>query len=157
MTTLAPRSNAPRHATPSIDEMAVAVLFDRINRLSVDDRRDLFEVIPELAAEDEDERMSAERTVLEILRGASTCVAAVELDDSPNGERTNWMTFFADRLKQARHEAGLTQLELSAASGIPQSHISRLEHAQHSASAKTVEKLAKALNKPVSWFDPSNV
>jgi hypothetical protein len=40
-------------------------------------------------------------------------------------------------------------------SGLPQSHISRLERARHRPSRATVEKIARALGRLVSDFDPS--
>ncbi|MDM8008608.1 MAG: helix-turn-helix transcriptional regulator [Phycisphaerae bacterium] len=44
---------------------------------------------------------------------------------------------------------------LASKSGLPQSHISRLEAGRHSPSHKTLEKLASALAVPVNRLDPS--
>jgi transcriptional regulator with XRE-family HTH domain len=59
---------------------------------------------------------------------------------------------FSDRLKLAREQAGLSQRDLSAKSGVAQSLISQYETDTLRPSWKTLEKLAAALEKPVTWF-----
>jgi transcriptional regulator with XRE-family HTH domain len=59
------------------------------------------------------------------------------------------------RIKDLRVNAHLTQEELAELSGLPQSHISRLESGKHSPSRITLEKLAQALNVGVEAFDLS--
>ena len=49
----------------------------------------------------------------------------------------------------------VTQEQLAAKAGLPQSHISRLEGAKHSPSRATLEKIAAALEVPLSCLDPS--
>ena len=61
----------------------------------------------------------------------------------------------AERLKRLRAAASLTQEQLAKKSGLPQSHISRLEAAQHSPSFKTVTKLAEALDVSIDDLDPA--
>jgi transcriptional regulator with XRE-family HTH domain len=51
--------------------------------------------------------------------------------------------------------AQLTQEQLAAKSGLPQSHISRIENAKHSPSLATLQKIAAALGVPVERFDLS--
>jgi excisionase family DNA binding protein len=50
-----------------------------------------------------------------------------------------------NRLRALREAAGLTQLQLAAASGLTHETISRLERGQRAASAETVRQLAQAL------------
>ena len=51
-----------------------------------------------------------------------------------------------NRLRALRERAGLTQLALSAASGITNDSICRLELGRRSPQAATIERLAKALD-----------
>ncbi len=60
----------------------------------------------------------------------------------------NWTAYVSQRIREARERAGLTQEQLSVQSGLPQSHISRLEQGKHSPTAKTLEKIATALKLP---------
>ena len=52
--------------------------------------------------------------------------------------------------------AELTQVELAEKSGIPQSHISRLESNKHSPSRATLKRIAKALKVDLSELDPTD-
>jgi DNA-binding XRE family transcriptional regulator len=61
----------------------------------------------------------------------------------------------AARLKALRNTANLTQKQLAEKSGLPQSHISRLEAGQHGPSLKTVLKLASALGVSLVDLDPA--
>ena len=67
----------------------------------------------------------------------------------------NWKKHVAKTLKRLRKTAGLTQGELAEQSGLPQSHISRLETAKHSANHITLKRLASALGVELSALDPS--
>ncbi|OHB75234.1 MAG: hypothetical protein A2W31_11590 [Planctomycetes bacterium RBG_16_64_10] len=64
------------------------------------------------------------------------------------------MAFVSAKIRDCRKAAGLTQQQLEEKTGLPQSHISRLENGEHSPSHATLEKIAKALNMPVTMFDP---
>ena len=55
-----------------------------------------------------------------------------------------------NRIKYWRIERGMTQLELAAAMGSRQSAISRYERLGYSASRRTLEKAARALNVDVT-------
>jgi transcriptional regulator with XRE-family HTH domain len=68
----------------------------------------------------------------------------------------SWIAFVSRRITDERQAAGLTQAQLAEKSGLPQSHISRLESGKHSPSRATIEKIAAALGKPLSAFDPSD-
>lgn len=135
--------------------LAIAVLRERICRLSKADQDDLYQLIPDILCGDDEARQSAQRAVNEILDGAQATIRSMRMDQEIPSELSGWTNYVAWKLKEARTEAGLTQQQLSEKSGIPQSHISRLEAGQHSANAKTIEKLAAALKKSASYFDPS--
>ncbi|MCW5775081.1 MAG: helix-turn-helix transcriptional regulator [Phycisphaeraceae bacterium] len=138
--------------------LAVTIVMDRIRRLSKEDRDDLFALVKELigATTDED-RFGICDTMVEILDGRSVSVEPADLTDtSGQPERLQkWVGWVSKKIRDARTEAGLTQEQLAAKTGLPQSHISRIENAKHSPSRTTIEKIAGALGKPVTFFDPS--
>ncbi len=53
---------------------------------------------------------------------------------------------FARRLRESRHAAGFSQLELADASGISKSRISRYENGHVKPSLQMLHRLARALN-----------
>jgi len=136
--------------------MAVTVVMDRVGRLTQQDREDLYELVKELAcATTAEDRIGIRDTMVEILDGRSVSVLPADLADaSPQPERwQKWVDWVSKRIRDARTEAGLTQEQLAAKTGLPQSHISRIENAKHSPARATIEKIAKALDKPVTYFD----
>jgi len=62
--------------------------------------------------------------------------------------------FDPQRLRQARIDAGLTQSDLSLASGIALRNITRWEHGRSEPRAKWLIRLAKTLEKPPDFFFP---
>lgn len=136
--------------------LAIAVLRERISRLSDDDKNDLFELLPELLNTNcEEERQAAIHAVTEILNktgGKVTKAPKIE----PGVELNGWIGFISERIKSLREEAGLTQTQLAEKAGLPQPHISRLEAGKHSPTAKTLQKIAQALGVKVSQLDPSS-
>jgi DNA-binding XRE family transcriptional regulator len=59
---------------------------------------------------------------------------------------------FARNLKKFRVEAGLSQRELAAATGIAQAHVSDIENAKQNIGLDTMVKLAQRLDKPLNLF-----
>jgi len=136
--------------------MAIAVLVERIRGLPKEDKDDLFELSKTLfAAESEEELQSAAMAYQEILDQKNARVMAFTVDDEPI-DMEGWLGWISDRIKTAREDAGLTQQQLEEATGLSQSHISRLENGVHSPSAVTLKKLAAATAKPISYFDPTH-
>jgi len=78
---------------------------------------------------------------------------AAETEPGPTLQK--WIDYVSDKIRAYRKTAGLTQEELAEKSGLPQSHISRLESGKHSPSRLTLEKLGAALGVSVREFDPS--
>lgn len=142
----------PREQTVAL---AILVLSEPLRRLPEEDREDLYELLKELAgaASDED-REGILATMIEILDGGDTAVERLDLkDDETRPHRwMKWVGWVSGRIREARKEAGLTQAQLAARSGLPQSHISRIENARHSPSRATIEKIAAALNRHVDHF-----
>lgn len=91
----------------------------------------------------------------EILEQSPMSVAPMQLPEETGEELQSWIDFVSGRIRDARKNAGLTQTQLAEKSGLPQSHISRLESGRHSPSSLTLEKIARALDIPMSTFDPS--
>ncbi len=138
--------------------MAIGILLDRIQRLPQSDRDDLFELVKGLSSADSEEVESAVVTMREILEQSPSRVRRMESPSNSSRhppELSKWIKYVSQRISEARSSAGLTQAELAEKSGLPQSHISRLESGKHSPSHTTLRKIAGALGLPVSTFDPS--
>ena len=73
--------------------------------------------------------------------------------EDPQPSLEQWLEHVSGKIRDARKKAGMTQEGLAELSGLPQSHISRLETAKHSPSRMTLEKIAEATGQPVSFFD----
>lgn len=140
---------------PSALDMAMAVLMERINNLPKDDKNDLYELSQAVFTGDAEESNSAARAMREILDQGSTSLTKMKLDSPSCDELDKWIDYVSERIRTFRKQAKMTQVDLAKASGLPQSHISRLENAEHSPSFLTLEKIAKALSIPVSELDPS--
>jgi DNA-binding XRE family transcriptional regulator len=136
--------------------MAVAILVERIHRLSKEDKEDLYELMKEIGSAETAEELNDIGTgMLEILDQAPVTLAKLDLDNKPTNGLQKWIEFVGNRIREHREAAGMTQVELAEKSGLPQSHISRLEGRKHSPSRATLEKIAKALGVVVSDLDPS--
>ncbi|WP_428939680.1 helix-turn-helix domain-containing protein [Fontivita pretiosa] len=57
-------------------------------------------------------------------------------------------------IRRRRESMNLTQAELARKTGIPQSHISRLEKGLHRATWRTMRRIAKALRTRANQLDP---
>jgi ribosome-binding protein aMBF1 (putative translation factor) len=154
-------TNAIEKHLPDVGEaalvMAVGIVVERIARLSEDDRRDLYELVKELPSARSAEDLEAVRTAMvEILDQEPVKSQRLEMAEEERPPRLQrWVDYISARIRELRIAAGLTQTQLAERSGLPQSHISRLEAAQHSPSHATLQKLAAALNIHVNELDPS--
>ncbi len=138
--------------------MAVAIVLDRVQRLNQNDRDDLFELVKVLPTADPEEFESCVVTMREILEQAPSGSRKMDCPSEPNSPKSGllaWISFISKRIAKERQAAGLTQAQLAQKAGLLQSHISRLETGKHSPSHATISKIAKALGKPASMFDPS--
>jgi ribosome-binding protein aMBF1 (putative translation factor) len=138
--------------------IALAVLVDRIRRLPTEDRNDLFELVQELSKAESDEDIDGiYLSMREILAQEVPKARPLDLasDEEPEPGLRKWIDFISTRVRSAREAAGMTQVELAERSGLPQSHISRIENGKLSPSRATLEKLARGLDRPLSDLDPS--
>lgn len=136
--------------------LAFSVLTTRINSLSTEDKADVLQLIPELLRTDSSEdKDSALVAIAEILNPEPLSVEQIKFPNGLSKKLAKWTQGVGQEIKNVRNEADMTQKELAKASGIPQSHISRLEKGTHSPTAKTLKKIAKALNVNMTRFDPN--
>lgn len=119
-------------------------------------RNDLFELLAGLPeCETEEDRASIFHAMEEIL--AQTPIGVRPLDPPLPVDRLKArMERVAKRIRELRTEAKMNQEELAAKSGLTQSHISRLERAEHSPTHLTLEKIANALGCTVEGIEPAS-
>lgn len=147
------RAGKPENLQNQALTMALAILVERIRSLPKDDKEDLYELMKEVPAADADELQEIGIGILEILDQEPVTLSKVDCDERDGLE--NWMTYVGTKIRQLREARGMTQVELASKSGLPQSHISRLEGLKHSPSRVTLEKIAKALDVKLSELDPT--
>ncbi len=140
--------------------LAMSVLAERIKRLSEEDKRDLFELVKALGScqttEDSNAVLRAFMEILEDKPGSYVIDHGHEQAPSSTPEHyRKWTAWISSKLRDERQKKGFTQTQLAQRSGLPQSHISRLENGEHSPSHMTLEKIAKALGIDVGVFDLS--
>lgn len=59
---------------------------------------------------------------------------------------------FVEKLRKARHEAGLTQVQVAKKLNRPQSHISNVELGQQRVDVIELQRFAKLYKKDISYF-----
>jgi ribosome-binding protein aMBF1 (putative translation factor) len=125
-------------------------------------RRSKRERILELAqlyqeSTDEVEREEIREALAECLfrPRADLTALPIEQESSPDAARRLAMhrQYVAGQIRKLRQTRGLTQQELAHKSGLPQSHVARLETAKHAPTYRTIEKIAKALGVKPSDID----
>ena len=66
--------------------------------------------------------------------------------------RTKEYAYFVERLQKARHEAGLTQVQVAKKLKRPQSHISNVESGQQRVDVVELQAFGKIYNKDIKYF-----
>ncbi len=66
--------------------------------------------------------------------------------------QTKEYAYFVERLRKAREEAGLTQVEVAKKLKRPQSHISNVESGQQRVDVVELQVFAKLYGKEFRWF-----
>jgi DNA-binding XRE family transcriptional regulator len=120
-------------------------LSGKITGLSKEGLEDLSGLLNELkSCEKEEERKEIEEAVREIifpeLIGQLNYGEAGSIHQADKLEARK--ARISRKVKELRRQSGMTQQELAEKSGLPQSHISRLEKGVHSPSYKTMERIA---------------
>ena len=136
--------------------LALSILIDRIGSLPKGDRDDLFELLQEWSKANEAEEMdSLHRAMEEILAQIPVSVRSLPAAGEAPVALKSWAECVGGKIKQLRATAEMSQQQLAEKTGLPQSHISRIENAQHSATHRTLQKIAKALGVKVFKIDPN--
>lgn len=140
--------------------VAIELLAMRIGRLSPDDCVDFAELIDEIRRQDitDEERDEAVGAMQELLTRAhrpTPQLHRVPQDSHRPAELERWASHVGNAVKALRQEQKLTQAQLAAAAGLPQSHLSRIETAKLSPSSHTIDRLAKALGVEPARIDPA--
>lgn len=138
--------------------MALSILIERIGTLPRADRNDLFDLVQALRdASEPAERDEIAGAMNEILIG-SPKVTTRSMPQPPNpaaeGDLRKLTNHIGGTIKQLRVQRDFTQGHLATLAGITQSHVSRIESGELSATHMTLEKIAKALNVQVRDLDP---
>jgi DNA-binding XRE family transcriptional regulator len=138
--------------------MAVAVVYQRLVQLPKEDLQELYELAMEIPkaqkSEDPGEIEAIRVAMLEILDQKTAGVRFAEMPER-TASSGSWINYISGKVQQMRKSANMTQEELSKKSGLPQSHISRIESGKLSPSRVTLERIAKALGCSVGQLDPS--
>ncbi len=137
--------------------LALSVIQDRMNRLSADDRKNIFDLFKEWPnAQSREDSGAVMESILEILDQPPVEVVDFDFPNGPAPEKLQkWTNHIAKKLRELRAASGMSQKNLAQKSGRPQSHISRLETGRHAPSNRTLEILAKAFHVRVSDIDPA--
>lgn len=127
--------------------MAIGIVIERARQLDAQDRQELCDLIGSLTSDSSEEETEAVRVAVhEILEQATSGVSTMTWSAGERPERLQkWIDHVAARVGQLRNAAGLTQIQLAERSGLPHSHISRIESARLSPSRMALEKIAAAL------------
>ena len=65
---------------------------------------------------------------------------------------TKEYAYFVERLRRARKDAGLTQVQVARKLGRPQSHISNVESGQQRVDVIELKRFSAIYNKQISYF-----
>lgn len=153
----ASKNNEPKDGIPIELEHFAALL----QSLPSQDKADLFDLFVALPTfmNDQEQMHAAARTMRAVMSREREDTRAVPMFDKHRGARPanlqKWVDWVSTKVQDLREKKGWTQEALAEKSGLPQSHISRIEGGKLSPSRKTIERLAKALGVTVSILDPS--
>ncbi len=150
---------SPADFTP--EHIAVAFLMKRFTEMPKESFRDVISLVeqwmnPDTPIDYHGEIFETIREILfpELIGGVCIETAGATAEMPENIQKR--AEHVGKTIKKLRKEHSLKQTELAKKSGLPQSHISRLEAGAHSPSFKTLEKIAKALGVTVGDLDPSH-
>jgi ribosome-binding protein aMBF1 (putative translation factor) len=137
--------------------LAIEIFRKVMSKLPSNDRRDFVELMKEFGKAKTEEDFEAIRLAMVELLDQSP----LDVEPMPrlNGKRPEklqkWVDYVGKTIRDLRRARNITQEELAERSGLPQSHISRIESGQHSPSHHTISKIAKGLRVPIGQLDPT--
>lgn len=133
-------------------------LAKQVSRLPEPDQKDFSELFDELLRADSEEEMKdIALTLAEILSPPAGPVSEMSKCGPKNRPENlrKWVEFVGGKIREYRKAKNLTQEQLAERSGLPQSHICRIENGEHSPTRITLEKIAKGLDISIGDLDPS--
>lgn len=137
-------------------ESAIRIFTRRIGRLSKAEMESVVDLLKDYHASGTDyDRREIIETIAELVFDRPLVIHQDLLDThrSRPEQLEKWCMWIGRRVRDARTDKGLTQEQLAELTGLPQSHISRIECGKHSPSRFTIEKIARGVERPLEWFD----
>lgn len=134
-----------------VSTLGLVLLLHRVALLDTDDQIELWRLAKDFMQKPSPRQVEEiMHCMLEILDDADQepRPAVPWPDTKPTTEYMSWKKYVAKQIRQARKNAGLTQQTLSERTGIPQSHISRIENAQHGPATSTLHRIEEACGLP---------
>ncbi len=139
----------------SLWEYALAILVDTIEHLPKESKDDLIQLMVELKNAGSKETVEEiKETMTEILLPSVVGeVVKGPMPKSGGDQLQKRSEHLGLKIKELRAKKSMTQEDLAELSGLPQSHISRLEAGKHSPSHMTLQKISKALGVTIHDID----
>lgn len=135
------------------------LLKKRFSGLSKRQSKQMLELWTLLHNSSNDERGEIEDTILEILCPEEFLAGVGDFEDGIAQEafdkRDAYRKQVGEEIRKRRQQLHMTQEQLAAKAGIPQSHVSRLERGKHTPSELTMQRIARALKIKPSQLDPA--
>ena len=130
----------------AVVSLAMGIVQDRVQRLSGDDRADLFELVKDFAkAKSKEDVLEILDTIMEILDGEDHRIEPMDL---PVDGKVNaaYKTFVGERIRASRTAAGMTQEQLAEQAGLTREYISQLEHNRRMPGIPVFVRLCRMMN-----------
>ncbi len=144
--------------TTAMDGLSKARSFlnRRLAEMSEEDRAAVIELLQIAGSPDCEDEAEVNQAITELLLPDSFAGPIDEDDDDDRAkERVEaYRKKVGSSVRALRTAKGMTQDELAKATGLPQSHISRIEKGKHASTFITIQRLASALGTTPSQIDP---
>lgn len=146
---------------PSPEELeewvsACEIVASILGQLPDDGKADLLEVLQVMGGSQEEMDAGGDTIREMLLPLVGTIVPAVPKQEGRDDRVQKWSEWVGQKVREFRKLAQMTQSELSEKSGLPQSHISRIENGEISPTRATIERIAAAFGRGIEDFDPSH-
>lgn len=161
-------SKGSQNKLPAVFAAVVQKVVAEVQGLPPAERLDVFDLLLDLAARlpgvlDDPNKLQAAVTetftaigdTIHGRHGSVKTEVLIRAGDVEEDVASDWARYVGDKVVKLREKRELSQVQLAERSGLPQSHISRIERGKLSPSRKTVEKLALGLGVELRDLDPS--
>jgi len=150
------KAQAQRPVTATPDELAsIGKVLASLGPEQLRTMRALFRMLAEYSDDlvAREEIMAAVREALQP-EGIGRIAPSVSVQNGSRERLRAYREHVGQQITRYRRAAGMTQAELAHRSGIPQSHISRLECGQYAPTFNTMNRIAQALKIEAKHLDP---